>query len=339
MSGVTVNQGTVGVDFTGTLTADDVVVDLTAAVAVHFLLRNSAGAIILDQIGTVTDAPNGDVEYVSVLGDLDVAGNLRQNWLVDWGATTEEHPSVGWNTVDVISTAPPSPDSAPCDQWTTWDFVESACSPPVLPGDETTQELIQQMILAAVSRELWTKTCEQYGVCSATVRPLPCCQHRRGRCSCGTYRYLELSDEPVASVEEVLIDGAVLDPSAYRVDEFARLVRIDGQSWPTCNDLGADSGDAGTFEVTFSFGVPIPAEGALAAALLACKWADGIATGDCEVPANTTSVNREGVTIELHPPTLSTGNVLVDEWLNGFQCGHEGIFDPGGVRRFARVGP
>lgn len=225
-----------------------------------------------------------------------------------------------------------APESAPCEAWVTWDQVLDVC-----PDLTVAEAWMRAAILAAITRELWIKTCRQYGRCEATVRPVPCCRHGRTFCSCGSYAYVQLSQEAVAGVSEVVIDGAVLSTDAYRIDDFERLVRIDGSTWPRCNDLSLDSTEAGTFEVTFTFGAAVPAEGVLAAALLACKWAESITAGDCEVPANTTAVDREGVHIEIRPPTLSTGNVLVDEWLQSFDCARGGIFDAGARRRFVRA--
>jgi hypothetical protein len=228
-----------------------------------------------------------------------------------------------------------APENAPCDPWLDWTKVEDVCADHAASIAET---WMQDAILAAITRELWTKTCRQFGVCSAVVRPVPCCVHYRRFCTCARYLYLELSREPVASVSEVLIDGDVLAASAYRVDDYNRLVRVDGDIWPRCNDLELATTEDRTFSVAFTFGAEVPAEGVLAAALLACKWAESIGLGDCEVPVNATSVDREGVHIEIRPPTLSTGNLLVDEWLQSFDCGRGGIFDPGARRRFVRAG-
>ena len=38
----------------------------------------------------------------------------------------------------------------------------------------------------------------------------------------------------VGSVTEVTIDGVLVPPSVYRVDNSTQLVRTDGGSWPSC---------------------------------------------------------------------------------------------------------
>jgi hypothetical protein len=61
-------------------------------------------------------------------------------------------------------------------------------------------------------------------------------------CSCTVLSEVILPG-PVGGVTEILIDGAVLDPLAYRVDNGNRLVRLDGGVWPACQDM-ANPGSA-----------------------------------------------------------------------------------------------
>ena len=67
-------------------------------------------------------------------------------------------------------------------------------------------------------------------------------------CSCSEVSEVRLP-APVYDITEVVIDGAVLAASAYRLDNNRILVRTDGQRWPRCNDLSEDSGP-GTWSVT-----------------------------------------------------------------------------------------
>lgn len=62
-----------------------------------------------------------------------------------------------------------------------------------------------------------------------------------GECSCTQLceAFLPL---PVGAITSVRIDGAVLDPSAYRVDNGYRLVRTDGECWPKCQDMAGPGG-------------------------------------------------------------------------------------------------
>lgn len=47
---------------------------------------------------------------------------------------------------------------------------------------------------------------------------------------------------PVQSVSQVLIDGQVVPPSAYRVADKRYLVRTDGDVWPKCQDMNKPAG-------------------------------------------------------------------------------------------------
>lgn len=69
-------------------------------------------------------------------------------------------------------------------------------------------------------------------------------------CSCTSLSEVILPG-PVGGIESVVIDGVPLDPNAYRVDNGNRLVRLDGDTWPVCQDMTEPS--APTYEpVTMS---------------------------------------------------------------------------------------
>lgn len=236
----------------------------------------------------------------------------------------------------------------PCQPWIDWDDLSDVCTPP----GSITDPVLQAQILASATRTLWRRSCQQFGLCTITrARVLPLCCHAYtwragwgyyptrgwGGCGCGGYEFLpiDLGVAPVASVQGVWIDGDALDPANYRVDDWRRLVRTDGNTWgPTT--LQPDQGGDVTIEVSWTYGLTPPPDGKLMAALLACKKAGQIAD-TCAPSANATQINREGVTIVLNAPDGDTGIVLVEEWLGNFQCGGGGIFDPGAHRATARV--
>ena len=66
-------------------------------------------------------------------------------------------------------------------------------------------------------------------------------------------------DGPVDTIIEVTIDGLVVDPANYRVDNFQWLVAENGFQWPQCPDMNVSSGMVGSFEVTYGKGVEVPA--------------------------------------------------------------------------------
>ena len=218
-------------------------------------------------------------------------------------------------------------------------------------------ELTAADVIEAATAYLWTWTGKVYGLCPVTVRPcradcpefttyrgaghpdplLPtygwgpalvggvwrnvrCGVCRGDGCSCDTVEAIELPG-PIHSIDQIRIDGEVLDPSAYRVDDRRRLVRDDGEGWPDCQDLGKPAGEPGTWTVTYRWGVPVPKGGQIAAGVLACQLAKAL-RGDssCELPQRVQTVTREGVTVGILDPFEGleggrTGLWVVDSWV------------------------
>lgn len=194
-----------------------------------------------------------------------------------------------------------------CEPWTTVDRL--CCSDEVGVDCETgdpvvaTYKWTDAELIDVASNILFKQTCHLFpGQCQVTVRPCGVCScHHRWPCRCGTYDVVILQDRhPVISVDEVKVDGVVLAPAAYRVDDFRRLVRVDGDCWPSCNDLDEPSTEPGTFEVTYTAGRRPPIELQLAAAELACELKVACTGGsDCRLPSNVTSVSRQGLTLNI----------------------------------------
>jgi hypothetical protein len=139
-------------------------------------------------------------------------------------------------------------------------------------------------------------------------------------CSCSTVSSLTLPG-PVSGIVEVEVDGVILDPSAYRVDDARFLVRQDGGIWPTCQDMGLALGEVGTWAVTYERGVPVPSGGQIAAGRLACELARA-ACGDktCGLPQRVQTITRQGVTIAMldafdDVDKGHTGIWLIDSWV------------------------
>jgi hypothetical protein len=203
---------------------------------------------------------------------------------------------------------------------------------------------------------LWRWTSRQFGLCEGTIRPCrqDCFEglstyfgYGRGplgpsafsptlirgqwfnvgcgggcgdKCGCSWGQNLRF-EVPVYDVTSVEIDGAVLDPGAYRVDDHRWLVRQDGQQWPYCQNMGRPLGEADTWAVTFRVGAPVPVGGQIAAGKLACELAKA-ACGDrsCELPQRVQSITRQGVTVAVLDAfddidTGHTGIWLIDSWV------------------------
>jgi hypothetical protein len=146
-------------------------------------------------------------------------------------------------------------------------------------------------------------------------------------CSCSTVCEVTLPG-PVDSIVEITLDGAVLSPLDYRVDNRRKLVAQGDFCWPTCQDMTAPAGGPGTWTVEYRRGNPVPEAGRWAAGLLACEFVKSCnpaTAGECRLPDNVRSVAREGVTLELAPFIIggADGNVAfgrtgipeVDLWI------------------------
>lgn len=122
-------------------------------------------------------------------------------------------------------------------------------------------------------------------------------------CSCPSVATLRLPG-PAMEITEILIDGAVLAPSTYRLDERRYLVRLDGGQWPFCQNLAADpETDTATFSVEYVRGTGPGALGELAARELACHLYRGCSgDADCDVPVRVTNLVRQGVTMQFVRP-------------------------------------
>lgn len=171
---------------------------------------------------------------------------------------------------------------------------------------------------------LSASTGDRYGLCEVTVRPCrdSCCGSCGGhlggywspRCSCRRVSEIVL-DGPVHSITSVVIDGLVVDPATYRVDDWRWLVRLDGE-WPRCSDAVADG--PGSFLVTYLQGVEPPAGAGLVIAELACElWKAACGDTTCRLPKRMAQQTRQGITITYHDfRDDGTGLPNVDMWIS-----------------------
>lgn len=131
-----------------------------------------------------------------------------------------------------------------------------------------------------------------------------------GPCSCRARCEAHLNG-PVAEVVEVKVDGVVIDPAAYRLDDGSILVRTDGECWPECQDLNLSDDEPDTFSVQYRPGAPLPPIGQIAAGELACQFAKACSSdASCALPQQLQSLSRNGVQVEVVDPNLLTENGL-----------------------------
>lgn len=214
--------------------------------------------------------------------------------------------------------------TGPCEAWE----LECATFP------EGTSTEVQEMAAMAATEALWNRTKRQFGLCTVELRPcrkdcLPAwpliptsgwsdlsgaswpwpqpalvggnwinvtCGSCFSECSCSHVSEVRLP-YPVNSIVSVKVDGQILPPSAYRVDNFNLLVRLDGEDWPRCNDLNLDDSQPDTWSVTARYGDDVPQLGKLAAGQLAVEIAKRcVGAGGCVLPTGTVQeVTRQGV--------------------------------------------
>lgn len=139
---------------------------------------------------------------------------------------------------------------------------------------------------------------------------------------------------PVHSITEVKVDGAILTPTAYRLDGGRFLVRTDGLTWPYINNLTLPDTDPGTWTVTAQYGESVPSSAAIAVGELACEYLRGLNGQDCRLPRTVTSLARQGVTITM--PDMAS---QFEKGLTGLYFSDLFIraWNPNGLRSRARV--
>ena len=234
-----------------------------------------------------------------------------------------------------------------CASWATEaDLPDSCDTAAVKPA-------VLDMGLLYASASLFHLTGRQWpGVCTDSVRPCRGAHGSCDRCGFGTSTVL-LPAFPVIEVTQVRLDGEVLDPAEYAVQDAQRLIALrqpDGtrRSWPCCQDLSRGTDEVGTFEVTYTYGGAPDPEWVMAAARLgwefAVLWSPDCGVS-CRLPQRVQTITRAGVSMTvLDPLTVfgegKTGLPEVDALLEHWRWGNRqgaGFVDlaraPKGTRR------
>jgi len=193
---------------------------------------------------------------------------------------------------------------------------------------------------------LWKATGEAYGLCENTYRPcrrdcsgsygwpfgtpwIPwrindqwinlSCSSCPGECGCGG-AVSEIRLPSVEAVTGIRVDGVDLVPEdTVAVYNRRRIVRIDGEQWPGCQNLASKDG-IGTWSVKVLQGLPVPAGGEMLAGTLACELGKMcLGANDCRLPSNWSTIARQGLTIVARESAdiaaLRTGIDEIDLWI------------------------
>lgn len=247
---------------------------------------------------------------------------------------------------------------AACELWP----YDTTCLPDGWPDDPADMTVAQRSAYDFAVELLSGLSQGAYGLCELVVRPcgVGCALSAGFRflpggwfgpslisgqvyngCGCTSSCGCSVASEvllagPVYDIVQVRIDGVVVDPDTYRVDDGFRLVRLDGLVWPMTQDLNASAGLPGTFEVTYRRGQPLSAGGRRAlSALMVELFKAGCGDQTCRLPSRVTNIVREGVTYSMldDPSALLNAGRLgipeVDMWL--------ALVNPNGARTRMRV--
>lgn len=247
--------------------------------------------------------------------------------------------------------------------------LHGPCPWPWNPLDFTTQlpvDPVRLRMVKAIAQEiLWRASGRRFGICTRTIRPCrPGCSSTTyrelpgallrpaliagtwvncGSCGCGgsdcnccSAGQSEVRlPAPIQSIASVRIDGALVPATSYEVHDHQWLVRTDGKRWPSCQDMSRPSGAVGTWQVTFSFGLPLGAAGIHAYAVYALELYRLISGERCRLPAKVEGIFRQGVNVDFSDDNLDllskgrTGLTEVDAWLASV--------NPYGIKESARV--
>ncbi len=226
----------------------------------------------------------------------------------------------------------------PCWDIADVDVCQDCCTDALDGLDEFRRDTIYQW----AAWFLWRATGKVYGLCEQTFRPcrrecdgtsgLPRPQRIDGQwynlscgsCSgtCGCDQISEVYLPGTWSITSVMIDGVDYpDPvDMVAVYDRSRLVRIDGGTWPSCQNLSQIDGP-GVWSVTAQMGLPIPPGGKVAAGILACELARAcVGDSECRLPKRVQTITRQGVTAAFQDqfeslPELRTGLWEVDSFI------------------------
>lgn len=288
------------------------------------------GPLVVDSPAAVlAPATDGVVSYQWTAGDTDEVGDYEVEFEVTFSGGAEQvFPNDGYVNVSIepslTSTNIPIPDLPE----NCWPVDTSCCT-----DFDNYSATVQARAVALAAQTMRMLTGYSVGGCPVKLRPCTrsCVSESVGwyynggsfyphidhlgrwvngcgcsyNCSCTALSVLDLGGS-VSSVTEVRQDGAVLASSKYRLDG-SRLVRLDGEVWPACQDMAKADTEVGTLSVSVVRGAAVDGLGSWAAGLLACEYAKACTGGKCRLPSGVTSVTRQGISMELNTGVFPSG--------------------------------
>lgn len=225
------------------------------------------------------------------------------------------------------------------------------------PSIASLSPAMQEIVVDAAIEFLWNATGQKFGLCPVTIRPcdsgcyksstyrgwsgIPrggwgwgswepyifngnwyniACGSCQGQCDSSHMSTVQIPG-PVASVSEVVLDGAVF--TDWTFDNLG-LHRTDGDKWPFSQKQALPLTEPDTWGVTYMQGIAVPDGGQMAAGTLACEFAKAACgSGECALPRRVQTIVRQGVTVAFQDNFSMlfgklgpmTGIWLVDQWI------------------------
>lgn len=184
----------------------------------------------------------------------------------------------------------------------------------------------------AASEILYQLTAQRFGLCNVKLRPcrqscygnfpwyewwqygsypqpywwngtwynLACNSCPSNSCSCVGLDETTLPG-PVVEITEVKLDGVVLTKNVdYRIDDYRKLVRLNGILWPFCQNMNLADTEVGTWSVTANYGEIVPILGRMAVGELATEIVKFLTCDDsCALPQGVVDVSRQGISMTI----------------------------------------
>ena len=119
---------------------------------------------------------------------------------------------------------------------------------------------------------------------------------------------VELGSYPVIAIQQVKIDGVVIPPNEYQLQDRRTLVRMrpsasatptERYGWPVNQLLDLEDTEQGTFSVTYWYGSPPPQLGVNAARTLGVQLTLNALDEENSLPQRVTNITRQGVTVSV----------------------------------------
>lgn len=256
-----------------------------------------------------------------------------------------------------MTICPPGYAGETCAPWATEADMPSPCDASLDSDVLTLWRQVASDILFNLTGRRWPGECTRIdrpcrgGCFAGRSSPWPFRDAER-RCGCTSLSRVRLTGTPVATdgIVEVLVDGEVVDPAEYMVQNGRHLVGLrqaDGilRRWPNCQYEELPTTEVGTWSVEYHYGTAPPLGGVRAAGQLGCQLAlstnpQAVADGRCRLPKRVTTITRQGVTLAVLDTFALfkdglTGLSEVDLWISSIRYGDKGrrasMSDPGRI--------